>query len=611
MPSQKRLMQEQSAPEEPRDPLPGNVVLMDQYEVLEELGSGSFGVVYKAIERATGEIVAIKKIDLESSDDDIQDIQQEISVLSTCHSPFVTQYKASFLRGHKLWIVMEYLGGGSCLDLLKAGTFNEGHISIICRELLQGLDYLHQEGKIHRDIKAANVLLCQSGRVKLADFGVATQLTNIKSQRNTFVGTPFWMAPEVIQQEGYDFKADIWSLGITAMEMVNGEPPNANTHPMKVLFLIPKAPAPKLEGNHYSRDFRDFVAACLIKDSDRRPTARDLLQHRFVRGAGKVEALQELVLRRQLFESSRERSGETRFYEETLKTLPCVEEKDDWVFDTVKAAPIVAQAVQTQKRRRVSAGSQPYTSIAVDALDKLSLNGEARKEEATPTSTMRKATAKRRSPSALVAPGCKPSASCQKQPLAASTCFGNSASTARQFRRVSDKSLNESPPASLIGVDENNEPVAGTVTTEGLIGRRAYSKAIEIAFHEAYSQTASQRKREALSQVAQAWSILDQEDPEGECQLLKLIMGKVQSDSKLSTILASQPLDPAASPKLLLAQSNPHLKSHRRRQSSLIPADNGASAKSMNLPGQVIPGMEHTKQLADLLYGKWAEGLMS
>ncbi|KAL8769395.1 MAG: hypothetical protein Q9209_004623 [Squamulea sp. 1 TL-2023] len=584
---------------------------MDQYEVLEELGSGSFGVVYKAIERASGDIVAIKQIDLESSDDDIQDIQQEISVLSTCHSPFVTQYKASFLRGHKLWIVMEYLGGGSCLDLLKAGSFNEGHISIICRELLLGLDYLHQEGKIHRDIKAANVLLCHSGRVKLADFGVATQLTNIKSQRNTFVGTPFWMAPEVIQQEGYDFKADIWSLGITAMEMINGEPPNANTHPMKVLFLIPKAPAPRLEGNRYSRDFRDFVAACLVKDSDHRPTAKDLLQHRFIRAAGKIEALQELVQRRQLWESNRERTGELRYYEETLKTLPPPEERDDWVFDTVKAPTIPAQESQTQKRRRVSARTRPYNSIAINALDGLSLNGEAPEEETMPPSTLRKATLKRPSPPVHVATARRRTSSGQKQPLGASTSFGNSAATTRQFRRVSDRSSNESPPMSLNELDENQEPRAGTVTKEGLIGRRAYSKAVEIAFHEAYSQTASQRKREALSQVAQAWSVLDQEDPEGECQLLKLIMEKVQSDSKLSTLLSNQAPNPLASPKLILAQSNPHLKSHRRRQSSLIPSDNAVAGRSTNLPGQIIPGMEHTKQLADVLYNKWAEGLMN
>ncbi|KAG9494343.1 hypothetical protein GDO78_001936 [Eleutherodactylus coqui] len=241
---------------------------------LERIGRGSFGEVYKGIENRSKEVVAIKIIDLEEAEDEIEDIQQEITVLSQCDSPYITRYYGSYLKGSKLWIIMEYLGGGSALDLVRT------HIvpHLVTSE-------------------AANVLLSEQGDVKLADFGVAGQLTDTQIKRNTFVGTPFWMAPEVIKQSAYDFKADIWSLGITAIELAKGEPPYSDLHPMRVLFLIPKNNPPSLQGQH-SKPFKEFVDACLNKDPRLRPTARELLKHRFIlRYTKKTSFLMELVER--------------------------------------------------------------------------------------------------------------------------------------------------------------------------------------------------------------------------------------------------------------------------------------------------------------------------
>lgn len=622
------------------------------------------------------------------------------------------------------------------------------------------------------------------------------------------------MAPEVIQESGYDFKADIWSLGITAMEMANGEPPNASIHPMKVLFQIPKSPPPRLEGN-FSKEFKDFVAQCLQKDPDRRPTGRELLKHKFIRNAGRVEQLCGLIRRLQQFESRDERNAHLRYYEETMKDLSPQLDQDEWIFDTVKPSN-TTKMVHTTKRRRISRvvssasdRSNPYETVdgvPEHILEKLRLEEDpdaitpAPEPETNPPTTTRKPsqTPNRRKSSAVTAiripSGQTPTArkvSSQSQllklPLGLDMSFGNSPSTVRQFRRVSSNEYKEkrrsslanaldtlpngtehtdpkkpaskpnaerrtsvvtTPPAetsftraplqktastasTLIG-DENDPPNSKTdasslfdfsapatpghhqqqppipitpiaVTKESLLGRRLYAKVLDNIFAAQHAQTAGEAKREALSRVASAWSVLDRVDPEGEFLLLRAMIDSAKGDPKVAAALglestASTPISsltkcetslspskrdvlasprksskeampppampmtpekaarrresaaegspsplkrhsaivPGAGGKLVLAQNNPHLRSHRRRQSAIIEAElhgrkvsedlkghrrrgsempvlpkagGRLGVEDRKMPGHVEPGMEQQVGIAERMYGAWLDGL--
>ncbi|TYJ42933.1 hypothetical protein E1A91_A03G120400v1 [Gossypium mustelinum] len=220
-----------------------------KYELLNELGKGSYGAVYKARNIRTSELVAVKVISLSEGEEEYEEIRGEIEMLQQCSHSNVVRYFGSYPGEEYLWIVMEYCGGGSVADLMNdtEEPLEENQIAYICREALKGLDYLHSIFKVHRDIKGGNILLTEQGEVKLGDFGVAAQLTRTMSKRNTFIGTPHWMAPEVIQESRYDGKVDVWALGISAIEMAEGVPPRSAVHPMRVLFMISIEPAPMLE----------------------------------------------------------------------------------------------------------------------------------------------------------------------------------------------------------------------------------------------------------------------------------------------------------------------------------------------------------------------------
>ncbi|MBN3315298.1 STK3 kinase, partial [Atractosteus spatula] len=358
------------------------------FDVLEKLGEGSYGSVYKAIHKESGQVVAIKQVPVES---DLQEIIKEISIMQQCDSPYVVKYYGSYFKNTDLWIVMEYCGAGSVSDIirlrnktdasliaqekiitgehfvfpdaqfgngrdtdpvaqnmssmlvhkqqqtnvaygigftglqhnrdpedaLRLRRLTEDEIATILKSTLKGLEYLHFMRKIHRDIKAGNILLNTEGHAKLADFGVAGQLTDTMAKRNTVIGTPFWMAPEVIQEIGYNCVADIWSLGITSIEMAEGKPPYADIHPMRAIFMIPTNPPPTFRKPElWTDEFTDFVKKCLVKNPEQRATATQLLQHPFIKNAKPVSILRDLITEAMEIKAKRHQEQQRELEEE-------------------------------------------------------------------------------------------------------------------------------------------------------------------------------------------------------------------------------------------------------------------------------------------------------
>ena len=329
------------------------------FELIEVVGNGTYGQVYKGRHTRTGQLAAIKMMDV--TEEEEEEIKFEINVLKKySHHRNIATYYGAFVdktlgKGDKLWLVMEYCGAGSVTDLVKSSKgqcLKEDWISYICREILQGLAHLHNNKIIHRDIKGQNVLLTDNAEVKLVDFGVSAQLDRTVGRRNTFIGTPYWMAPEVIACDEnpdatYDNRSDLWSLGITALEMAESQPPLCDLHPMRALFLIPRNPPPRLKSRKWSRKFQNFIETVLVKDYTQRPATEVLLMCPFIKDGESSERKVRIELKDHIDRTRKTKARDDQMPDVFHKPVNSDDDEEDVVdlreilenSDTLRRAP--------------------------------------------------------------------------------------------------------------------------------------------------------------------------------------------------------------------------------------------------------------------------------